>query len=305
MLTKFWEGIGDKLADKWVTQLLAPALVFWVGGLLAWATRFGWAILDQWFTQLSETEQLAVLVGGLLLIGASSAVVETFVLPVLRLLEGYWPHWVPIRGWLVSWQNLWLNRAECRWQELANRGIARLTSMEREEYVALDQQIRLAPADRTERMPTQLGNILRAAERRPGIKYGLDAIVCWPRLWLLLPDGAKAELSAARSTLDTAVRIAIWSMLFLVWGIWEWWALAAGLFAAFFAYRQALSAAQAYGDLLEAAFDLHRMKLYKELRWQAPDGTENERARGEKVTEYLFRGTLSHPEKYTEDKESK
>jgi hypothetical protein len=47
------------------------------------------------------------------------------------------------------------------------------------------------------------------------------------------------------------------------------------------------------------------MKLYKELRWQAPDGTENKKTRGEKITEYLYRGTLSQPEKYTEEKESK
>jgi len=44
------------------------------------------------------------------------------------------------------------------------------------------------PAESDRHMPTKLGNILRAAELRSKDKYGLDAVICWPRLWLLLPD---------------------------------------------------------------------------------------------------------------------
>jgi hypothetical protein len=306
MLTKFWDSIGEKLADKWVAQALGPALVFWAGGLLAWASRFGWAKLDEWFTKLNPTEQLAVLVGSFLLIAASSAAVEVLVFPILRLLEGYWPSWVPGRGWLVRRKSYRIKRDKCHWQtlDLKKRHNTQLTVKEEQKYAELDAKLRLVPVDEKQLKPTRLGNILRSAEERPANSYGLIATVCWPRLWLLLPDGVKTELSAARSAMDTAIRIMIWSMLFLIWGVWVWWAFVAGLLVAFFAYYfSALSAAEVYGDLLEATFDLHRMKLYRELRWPAPTDPDSEKAHGKQLSEYLFRGIGGHPEKYIEEKE--
>ncbi len=63
---------------------------------------------------------------------------------------------------------------------------------------------------------TPIGNILRAAERRPADKYGLDTITVWPHLWLLLPEDNRQELRAARTSLDTAVAAATWGLLFCV-----------------------------------------------------------------------------------------
>jgi len=36
-------------------------------------------------------------------------------------------------------------------------------------------------------MPARLRSILRAAESYPPRRCGLNLIVCWPRLWLVLP----------------------------------------------------------------------------------------------------------------------
>src|SRR5260370_24295303 len=66
-------------------------------------------------------------------------------------------------------------------------------------------------------MPTRLGDILRAAERRPADKYGLDTIACWTALWLLLPAEAKTELVQARSALHNAARTWLLGALFGVW----------------------------------------------------------------------------------------
>ena len=105
-------------------------------------------------------------------------------------------------------------------------------------------------------MPTRLGNILRAAETRPGNKYGLNAIICWPRLWLVLPEDVRTELNAARTRLDTGTLAGFWSLLFVVW---VRWAPLLGLLAAFIAYRGMLGAVGAY--LIESAFDVHRTAL--------------------------------------------
>jgi hypothetical protein len=115
-------------------------------------------------------------------------------------------------------------------------------------------------------MPTQFGNILRPAEERPKNQYGLDTFICWPRLWLLLPDSVKTELTEARMTLNIGARIWLWSLLFLLWTPLAWWAIPAGILSAYLAYRWLLNAAIIYGDLLESAFDLYRLELYKSLR---------------------------------------
>jgi hypothetical protein len=55
-------------------------------------------------------------------------------------------------------------------------------------------------------------------------------------------------------------------------------------------YISMLSAAQVYGDLVEATFDLHRGKLYQALRWRSPVSPEEEIPDGRAVTTYLWTG---------------
>ena len=52
--------------------------------------------------------------------------------------------------------------------------------------------------------PTYLGNALRAGESAVYYKYGLDVVVCWPRLWLLLPSSTQEELNKSRQKLDSS-----------------------------------------------------------------------------------------------------
>jgi hypothetical protein len=65
------------------------------------------------------------------------------------------------------------------------------------------------------------------------------------------------------------------------------------LVVAFWAYRWALSAAEVYGDLLEAAFDLHRFALYEALHFPSPKDTSEERQKGQQLTAYLFYGLVA------------
>jgi hypothetical protein len=83
-------------------------------------------------------------------------------------------------------------------------------------YARLERRRRRYPAAVGYLLPTPIGNILRAAERRPADKYGLDTIIVWPHLWLLLPETTRRELRTARTSLDTAVAAATWGLLFCV-----------------------------------------------------------------------------------------
>jgi len=153
------------------------------------------------------------------------------------------------------------------------------------------------PEANADLMPTRLGNILRAAEHKPLAKYGLDAIVCWSRLWLLLPDAVKKDLQAARADLNTAARVWLWSLLFCGWtfvggSLWAAWSMLFGLLSAWFAYGWALDAASTYGELIEAAFDLHRHLLYQSSRWNLPADPAIEHRVGQELTQYLRRRSI-------------
>ncbi len=292
MQAKFIEGVGGKLAEQWVAALLTPAFVFWAGGLAAWVYRYGWTSLLTQFTQLSESLQIALLVATLLGVTTSAFVVQRFDFAALRYLEGYWSRWFPLRWLLVYWQKKRYKKSYQRWQELmGKRRQQELTTVEAEDLARLDWWLIHTPRQPDQLMPTRLGNILRSAELRPRNKYGLDAVICWSRLWLLLPEAVKKDLQEARADLNTAARVWLWSLLFMVWTIWAWWAAPMGIIAAIFAYYSwALDAARNYGELIEATFDTHRHLLYQSLRWDLPDNPVEERQIGQKLTEYLWRG---------------
>ena len=280
MLTDFWTGIGGKLAERWTTLILTPAFAFWAGALAAWVWRYGHArasrqgwvsILQAWARDLRGLPaviQAALVVGLLLGVVLSAVIVQAATLPILRWLEGYWPGWLdPLAKWLVRRRNSKLDRDARRLHEFAVKGVDRLSAAELALYLRLDHQRRRVPARPERRMPTRLGNVLRAAEGRPDAHYGLEATICWPRLWLLLPDTAKAEVSGARSSLNAAAQVWLWGMLFIIWTVWAWWALPLGVLVAVAAYGQIVRAASVFGDLMESCFDLYRRALYDSLRW--------------------------------------
>ncbi|WP_414623776.1 hypothetical protein [Calothrix sp. CCY 0018] len=291
MPTKFLESFGSKLAEKWVATLLTPAFVFWLGGAAAGLQRFGWKSASTWFSQQPEPLQIALLIGVLCVIAASAFVVQRFDLPVLRFLEGYWHPWLrPLRRCLIALEAKRSQRISTRWQTLKRIDPSQRNAEQRDELVQLDWQQLHLPLEK-QLMPTRLGNILRAAEQRPLEKYGLDTIVCWSRLWLILPDAVKKDLQEARADLNTASRFWLWSLLFFIfWTFLAWWAAPVGIFSAIFAYNWALDAARNYGELIEATFDMHRHLLYQSLRWNLPPDPNEERRVGQQLTEYLWRG---------------
>jgi hypothetical protein len=292
MLTKIVDGLSSKLADQWFIMLLTPAFIFWAGGLLIWAWRFGWSPLEKWYLGLSPTIEVVMLLAAFLLVATSAVVVQRFHLPVLRLLEGYWPQWFAgIRSRLTA-------RVAQRYQSkldsletLARKGLKNLSPEELRQYAELDRYITHMPTDQSLLMPTRIGNRLRAAELRSRDKYGLDGVICWPRLWLLLPEEAKKELTDARTSLNAAVNLFVWSLLFLVWTIWTWWAIGISLIVVIYAYYWATSLAEVYGELIESCYDLHRTTLYHALRWPLPKNPLEELQTGMQVTQYIWRGS--------------
>jgi hypothetical protein len=149
-------------------------------------------------------------------------------------------------------------------------------------------------------MPTRLGNILRAGEARVASHYGLDPIISWPRLWLVLPAAARKEVTATRASLYLAVQAAICGAAFVPLAAWAWWAAPLGVAVAVWAYHaQALTAAARYSDMVESCYDLHRRLLYESLRWPVPNSPAEELAQGVQVTAYLRSGSTAATPKFT------
>jgi hypothetical protein len=294
MSAKFLEGFSGKFAEQWIATLLTPAFVFWAGGCVAAIQRFGWQPVSSWFIPLPEPLQIASLFGIFCVVALSGFVIQRFDLTTLRFLEGYWPSLLkPLQKNLVKRQAKKIESIEKRFQDLSNCDLSSLSPDDRSTKVRLDAQLMRSPSPH-DLMPTRLGNLLRATERRPTERYGLDAIIIWPRLWLLLPDNTRKDLQEARADLNTAARIWLWSMLFSLWTPFAWWALPVGILAAGFSYYVwLLDAATTYADLIDATFDLHRVLLYKALRWPYPTDAAAELKLGQEMTEYIWRGSDS------------
>ena len=290
MYSKFLEGMTGKVAEQWVTNLLTPAFVFWLGGLSAYIYRFTWHPLKTSVLQQPQSFQVGFLIIGLIGIATSAVIVQKGDRLMLRFLEGYWPCWLKALRRFRTQQYLkqWHKKLD-RWSKLHGKGEDALTAEELNEYVQLDWLLVHSPSKPNQFMPTRLGNLLRASEYRSKERYGLDAIICWPRLWLLIPDSTRKELQEARAALNTTVRTCLWSLLFLVWTPLAWWAPLLALPAAWISYRMALNTATVYVDLLEATFDIHRPLLYQALRIQLPKNPIQESEDGKKLTKYLWR----------------
>ena len=304
----WWSEHGDRVQDGG-----------WAGELEATARPL---------EQLPTVAQIVLGLGALLLLAASALIAERLTLPLLKLLEGYGttPAW--LRDLLVSRRR----RRRAKWERIVSelgpkeaRGdltLDELTQLRRLEEadvlgpedvereaelrrrranMSAAEAVRLArgrdylrwsPRQDRYGMPTRLGDILRAAELRPADKYGLDSVVCWYRLWVLLPAEMRTEIAQTRLELDQAVRIWLWGALFLLWAPWLWWvAIPIAIVVPLVAYSfSMLSAATVFGDLTETAFDLYRMQLYDALHLPRPTSPADERMHGEKVSQILWRG---------------
>lgn len=286
------EGIvgsfGGKVAEHWSSQLFTPAFAFWTGGIGLWCLQDdNWCRLHDELAGMSQSMLIVLAVFGLLLVASSATVAQKFEPLVIRALEGYgWPRF--LRGPFLLWQTSRYNDAMRTYQAASTGGATPKHLRRFDRAVATLQRI---PPSETDRMPTSLGNILRFSERVSDWRYGLDSIVCWSRIWLLLPDGAKKELADARADLDVGARAWFWGMLFVVWSGITILALAIAILVCVGAYWWMKNAASVYGDLIQAVFDVYRPSLYNALRIPMAPNAGEERNAGIALSSYLANGS--------------
>jgi hypothetical protein len=285
----------DTLKDRrGITILIKSGVLFWLGGLIAWLYHHGYGstYLIELINSTSKSVLIVTILSIIIIIAIISNILSRFDTGIIRILEGYYlPKFIVNTG--IKWQNKLIERKKQRFTELHikfKKAPNSLNRTELAEYANLDWQLMYIPKPE-QRLPTRLGNLLRAIESRPGEKYGLNIFICWPRFWLILPESVKTELTTARANLETTARIWLWGLLFVVWTPYTYWAIAISIITMILAYSWMLQAAGTYGQIIESSFDLYRHQLYKQLRWQLPTNPVEERQQGEKLTAYLWRGS--------------
>jgi hypothetical protein len=299
MLNRFWESIGSNIAERWLDYVFGPAFLFWAGGLALYAWKTGWQAILRRLQALDPFQQASWIVLALLLLVFSSVLMQALRFPILRFLEGYWPWPLSYLGeWIVMLQKPGFQKKTAELHQLASEDLNKLNARQREKLSSLETWAHWHPVKSKDLLPLPLGNILRAREYSPARKYGLDAMICWPRLWPLLPENLRTDLASARSALDRLAELCFWGLLFLFWAILVRWAILIALLWIFITYHMACQSAMSYGDLLEAAFDLYRFSLYDAMGWPRPKSTQTEPELGSQLTEHMWRGTLPKPLTY-------
>lgn len=269
----FFGELAKKLAERWVSLLVVPGLLYvtaiWVGMQLGWthaldlhrlaaattdaaASLFGWSAAAQ-----------ALAVAGLLLAAAGvGLVVQGVVGPMRAFWLGQWPTGL---GWAARWR---ARVRQDRWQDLV---AARKALQERypHQMRTADQQQEIDKATaKVNRValaepgrPTWMGDRIHAVEQISRDRYGLDLTFGWARLWLVLPDTVRAEITAAHGQFAVAIVTGAWAIPYFVLGVVWPPILLVATAVAISGWSRARAAITTLSDLAEAAIDLHGRTL--------------------------------------------
>ncbi len=315
MFEKFLEKIGEGLTERWSITKYGLALIFLIEGILTYANYNNVDLKSEITKAIEKVKEpkylpLEILITFvlLLLIAFLNVLIESLQSWAIKRTEGYLPQY-------LSGVQIYLNDRSARKikkkREQQYKFSISTKEVDKIKSDRLRAELARLPVDYKKAMPTLFGNLLRAAEEHPEIRYGLNAIVCWSRLYPLLPDVLRKLIDRARANLNESASLLIWSILSLIWLCWKWWWALLSLPVACLAYRSMVLAAGTYGDLIRSSFDLYRFDLYKAVHWPLPSSPKEEKEAGKNLTWYLFSGqppenlTFDHGEKKNERSESK
>ena len=321
MFSTFLNEISGYFDRRFLLSAFFPVVAFSglsLGmGLALWGPN---AIVNFWQGQPEELRILAT-VGVLGFILFIAYLFNIFQTGLTRLYEGYWDG-LPILSWLGKGRRGFYQKMWDYLQDNTERLTGMITSLEinipdvetpdqrKERKRKIDQLYSelgrferelflFYPPGKLHVMPTQLGNVLRTSEFYSIKRYGLDAVVAWPRLQSLLPKDFAESLRDAKANLDLLLVVTTLAGIFAIgWEVvigvftdrWDLFLLASlAWILALLGYSGAVQAARSYGELIKAAFDLYRWELLKAMHLKMPASYEDERKLWEEVSELLYR----------------
>jgi hypothetical protein len=305
----FLGELGRKLAERWVTLLLLPGALYvavvTAASVLGQGQALDLRVLSSWIDGLAAARG-AGQVGIVVLVAAGALAAATGAgLSAAALGEGVALLWA-VEGRRGPGRWLAERRRERWWRAYAEVVAARrAVALSAVPPHGADPEARAAlrasldrcrricpvPADR----PTWIGDRLRAVDLRVHHAYRVDMEALWPRLWLALPDPARAELTDAHAAYRANARLTGWGLMYLLVALWWWPAAVVAAVTLATAWIRARGAAEALADLVEGAVDLYGRDVATSLG-VLPEGEGLDRASGDAVSALLRKDGALHPE---------
>src|SRR5947209_11682715 len=217
-------------------QFVVGYFVPWFVALLLLSQGLSSTFLPGLIQSQTQAASTVLIIGGAGLVMGLAAQGAWY--PIMRLLEGY-----PLRAsrrleWLerrfVVRQRRRLARLETERREvseaLATLAVTPGNELKRAHLVADRRRLawkrdRDYPPAADEILPTGFGNALRAFERYPNDRWGLDGIIYWPRIQPLLSDAEREIHSDAEAGVDFFINAFLVSglagVLLVADGVWH------------------------------------------------------------------------------------
>ncbi|NKE62733.1 hypothetical protein FXN61_40835 [Lentzea sp. PSKA42] len=277
----FFQELAKVLAQRWLSLLAIPGAFFiavaWLGVTLGHAKAWDHTLLSQRATAVA-TAVTKLPAGAQVLLVVAFLVAPAGVGFAVQALAG-----VTRRLWLGQWPRqlaaLPVRRRRARWHRLVAKRRC-LEDDSPEPRTAREQDLVDAAADRVNRMamaepgrPTWMGDRIHAVESVALHRSGLDLTFGWPRLWLLLPETTRTELSNAHAAFAAAVATGTWALPYLVLAAFWWPAAVIAVLVGLTGWARARAAITDLSSLAEAAVDLHGRELAAALGVVDPEGT--------------------------------
>ncbi|MFF5131061.1 hypothetical protein ACFY41_29575 [Streptomyces syringium] len=279
---QFWNELAKKLAERWLTLLVLPGVMYLAVAAIAHALRRNHALdlgyLSRQITSYAKDPAIgtvggqvvvliAVLIGAAAL-GLAAQALGAFVERLALAADWHtWPN--PFRyltaRWVTCRQRRW-DTAHTNYRTQYERALSPDPNRRPSPIflsLAAHRRTRIA-VDRPER-PTWTGDRIHAAAIRLDRDHHLDLATVWPYVWLILPDSDRTEITQARTALSRAATLAAWAVLYTPLALWWWPAAFLAAATGLIARHRIRTTTSDYADLLEAATRLQAVTLAQTL----------------------------------------
>ncbi|MDQ1070905.1 hypothetical protein [Streptomyces canus] len=299
----FFQQLVKTLADRWISLLVLPGAFFlgavWLSIGLGHVDAWNVALLTRQADDAMSTvadlpsgAQALLVVAVLAAASGVGFVVQALAAVTRRVWLGPWPRpFTPVAAARTA-------RRRARWHRLVEErraleaaSPATRTREQQDRIDAVAHRItRLAMAEPGR--PTWMGDRIHAVESIAYHRYGLDLTYGWSRLWLVLPDPARTELTAAHSAFAAAVATGTWAVPYLLLSVVWWPAVLVAAGIGLTGWTRARSAVADLTTLTEATLDLYGRTLAAALG--IGDATEETGpltiSEGERITDLVRKG---------------